>query len=107
MANYSQDFQSQAQGLLGLVKGKLSETIGWKPLPGQLNKIVASSGGFIWGFNVNGDFYTCREPCDGTNWKQVSRPPGMTGMPLDIAVDAQNVYVLYNAPVTPQETASA
>jgi hypothetical protein len=107
MANYSQDFQSQAQGLLGLVKGKLSETIGWKPLPGQLNKIVASSGGFVWGFNVNGDFYTCREPCDGTNWKQVSRPPGMTGMPLDIAVDAQNVYVLYNAPVTPQETASA
>jgi len=95
MANYSQDFQSQAQGLLGLVKGKLSETIGWKPLPGQLNKIVASSSGFVWGFNVNGDYYTCHEPCDGNNWKWTAKPPGMVGMPMDIAVDSQNVYTLF------------
>ena len=107
MAAYAQDFQSKSQGLLGYVQGQLSQAVGWSALPGQLNKIVASSGGYVWGFNVNGDFYTCKEPCDGTNWKQMSRPSGITGMPLDIAVDAQNVYVLFNARVAPQETASA
>ena len=106
MAAYAQDFQSKSQGLLGYVQGQLSQAVGWSALPGQLNKIVASSGGFVWGFNANGDFYTCREPCDGTNWKQVPRPSGITGMPLDIAVDAQNVYVLFKANVAPQETAS-
>ena len=107
MAAYAQDFQSKSQGLLGYVQGQLSQAVGWSALPGQLNKIVASSAGFVWGFNAVGDFYTCKEPCDGTNWKQMSRPSGITGMPLDIAVDAQNVYVLFNAAVPPQETASA
>ena len=107
MAAYAQDFQSKSQGLLGYVQGQLSQAVGWSALPGQLNKIVASSGGFVWGFNTVGDFYTCKEPCDGTNWKQVARPAGISGMPLDIAVDAQNVYVLFNVAVAPQETASA
>lgn len=106
MANYSQDFQTQAQGLLGLVKGKLSETIGWKPLPGQLNKIAASSGGFVWGFNVNGDYYTCREPCDGNNWTLKTKPPGMVGMPMDIAVDSQTVYTLFTGTVTSAPTST-
>jgi hypothetical protein len=105
MAAYAQDFQSKSQGLLGYVQNQLSQVVGWSALPGQLNKIVASSAGYVWGFNVNGDFYMCKEPCDGTNWKQMTRPPGITGMPLDIAVDAQNVYVLYNATAAPQETA--
>lgn len=106
MAAYAQNFQSKSQGLLGYVQGQLSQAVGWSPLPGQLNKIVASSAGFVWGFNVNGDFYMCKEPCDGTNWKMMSRPPGMTGMPLDIAVDAQNVYVLFNAKVAEPEAVS-
>lgn len=100
MAAYAQEFQSKSQGLLGYVQSQLSQAVGWSALPGQLNKIVASSGGFVWGFNANGDFYTCKEPCDGTNWKQVPRPPGITGMPLDIAVDAQNVYTLFTGAVT-------
>jgi len=104
MAAYAQDFQSKSQGLLGYVQSQLSQAVGWRGLPGQLNKIVASSGGYVWGFNSVGDFYTCKEPCDGTNWKQVSRPSRITGMPLDIAVDAQNVYVLFNATAAPQET---
>uniref|UniRef100_A0A6C0AJ60 Uncharacterized protein n=1 Tax=viral metagenome TaxID=1070528 RepID=A0A6C0AJ60_9ZZZZ len=107
MAAYAQDFQSKSQGLLGYVQNQLSQAVGWSALPGQLNKIVASSAGFVWGFNVNGDFYMCKEPCDGTNWKQMPRPSGITGMPLDIAVDAQNVYVLFNAAMAPQETVSA
>jgi hypothetical protein len=108
MAAYAQNFQSKSQGLLGYVQRQLSQAVGWNPLPGQLNKIVASSGGYVWGFNVNGDFYVCKEPCDGTNWKQVSRPSGMQGMPLDIAVDAQNVYVLYTSTAAaPPSTATS
>jgi hypothetical protein len=53
----------------------------------------------VWGFNAVGNFYMCKEPCDGTNWKQVANPKGINGMPLDIAVDAQNVYVLYTSTV--------
>ena len=102
MAAYAQDFQSKSQNLLGYVQSQLSQAVGWSPLPGQLNKMVASSGGYVWGFNTNGNFYTCKEPCDGTNWKQVANPTGVQGMPLDIAVDAQNVYVLYNAQITTQ-----
>ena len=100
MAAYAQNFQSKSQGLLGYVQTQLSQAVGWNPLPGQLNKIVASSGGYVWGFNVNGDFYMCKEPCDGANWKQMSRPSGIQGMPLDIAVDAQNVYTLFVGKVT-------
>ena len=107
MAAYAQNFQSKSQGLLGYVQSQLSQAVGWNPLPGQLNKIVASSAGYVWGFNVNGDFYVCKEPCDGTNWKQVSRPSGIQGMPLDIAVDAQNVYVLFNSPPPPPSPTSA
>jgi hypothetical protein len=106
MAAYAQDFQSKSQGLLGYVQSQLSQAVGWSALPGQLNKIVASSGGYVWGFNSVGDFYTCKEPCDGTNWKQISRPSGITGMPLDIAVDAQNVYVLFNAKAAAPEPVS-
>ena len=102
MAAYAQDFQSKSQGLLGYVQSQLSQAVGWSALPGQLNKIVASSGGFVWGFNAVGNFYMCKEPCDGTNWKQMTNPSGVQGMPLDIAVDAQNVYVLYNAQISTQ-----
>jgi len=102
MAAYAQDFQSKSQNLLGYVQSQLSQAVGWTPLPGQLNKIVASSAGFVWGFNTVGNFYMCKEPCDGTNWTQVANPAGVQGMPLDIAVDAQNVYVLYNAQVSSQ-----
>jgi hypothetical protein len=107
MAAYAQDFQSKSQGLLGYVQGQLSQAVGWSALPGQLNKIVASSAGFVWGFNAVGNFYTCKEPCDGTNWKQVDNPKGINGMPLDIAVDAQNVYVLFNSPLPPPSPTTA
>ena len=102
MAAYAQDFQSKSQGLLGYVQSQLSQAVGWSALPGQLNKIVASSGGYVWGFNAVGNFYMCKEPCDGTNWKQMSSPPGIIGMPLDIAVDAQNVYTLFTGRAAPR-----
>jgi hypothetical protein len=107
MAAYAQDFQSKSQGLLGYVQSQLSQVVGWSALPGQLNKIVASSGGYVWGFNAVGNFYMCKEPCDGTNWKQMANPPDMIGMPLDIAVDAQNVYVLFTGKVTKTTPAPA
>jgi len=98
MAEYAQDFQNQAQSLLSYVQGQLANVVSWTALPGALNKIVASPTGFVWGFNSNGDVYTCKEPCDGQNWRYVEGPSGILGLPLDIAVDDQNVYILYNTP---------
>jgi len=107
MGSYSQDFQNKSNSLLGYVQSQLSQVVGWSPLPGQLNKIVASSAGYVWGFNYTGTIYSCREPCDGTNWKAVSQqPPGIIGMPIDIAVDGQSVYVLYNAQAAPTVSSS-
>jgi len=100
MAQYSQDFQSKSQSLLGYIQGKLANVVSWTALPGALNKIVASSTGFVWGFNSNGDVYTCKEPCDGQNWKYIEPPPGRSGMPADIAVDGENVYILYTTSVS-------
>ena len=107
MAEYAQDFQSQSQSLLSYIQGKLANVVSWTALPGALNKIVASPTGFVWGFNSNGDIYVCKEPCDGRNWKQKSRPAGITGAPLDIAVDDQNVYLLFNTPPPPPPPTSA
>lgn len=97
MAEYAQEFQTQSQGLMSYIQGKLSSVVSWTALPGQLNKIVVSPTGFVWGFNSAGNVYTCKEPCDGGNWTYVAPPPAMVGMPLDIAVDDQNVYILYNS----------
>lgn len=107
MSEYVQDFQTKSGGLIGYVQKQLSQAVGWSALPGQLNKIVASSGGFVWGFNTAGELYTCREPCDGANWKRVTSPSGISGTPLDIAVDAQNVYVLFNSAAPPAAPESA
>lgn len=100
MAQYAQDFQTQSQGLLSYIQSQLASVVSWTALPGQLNKIVASPTGFVWGFNSAGEVYTCKEPCDGQNWKYVSPPPGRTGMPADIAVDGDNVYILYTTTVS-------
>lgn len=100
MAEYAQDFQTQAQSLLSYVQGQLANVVSWTALPGALNKIVASPTGFVWGFNSNGDVYTCKEPCDGQNWKYIEPPPGRSGIPADIAVDGDNVYILYTTTVS-------
>ena len=100
MAQYAQDFQAQSQGLLSYIQSQLASVVSWSALPGQLNKIVASPTGFVWGFNSAGEVYTCKEPCDGQNWKYVEAPPGRTGMPADIAVDGDNVYILYTTTVS-------
>jgi len=100
MAEYAQDFQNQAQSLLSYVQGQLANVVSWTALPGVLSKIVASPTGFVWGFNSAGDVYTCKEPCDGQNWRGVDAPPGRSGMPSDIAVDGDNVYILYTSTVT-------
>jgi hypothetical protein len=101
MAQYAQDFQAQSQGLLSYIQSQLASAVSWTALPGQLNKIVASSGGYVWGFNSGGGVYTCKEPCNGQNWRGIESPPRITGMPYDIAVDDQNVYILYNVPPPP------
>jgi len=100
MAQYSQDFQSKSQSLMSYIQGQLANVVSWTALPGALNKIVASPTGFVWGFNSNGDVYTCKEPCDGQNWKFIEPPPGRSGMPADIAVDGDNVYILYTTSVS-------
>jgi hypothetical protein len=101
MAQYSQDFQSKSQSLMSYIQGQLANVVSWSALPGQLNKIVTSSGGYVWGINSVGNMYTCKEPCNGQNWRGVQGPPKMAGTPLDIAVDDQNVYILYNIVPTP------
>lgn len=93
---YAQDFNTQSTSLLSYLQNQLSSVVSWAPLPGQMNKIVASSEGYVWGFNTTVISY-CQEPCDGKNWKNVPAPPGMTGTPIDIAVDDQHVYILYKA----------
>lgn len=100
MAQYAQDFQTQSQSLMSYIQGQLASVVSWTALPGQLNKIVVSPTGFVWGFNSAGTVYTCKEPCDGQNWRGVEAPPGRSGLPFDIAVDDQNVYILYTATVT-------
>ena len=100
MAQYSQDFQSKSQSLMSYIQGQLASVVSWTALPGVLSKIVASPTGFVWGFNSAGDVYTCKEPCDGQNWKFVEAPPGRSGMPADIAVDGENVYILYTTTVS-------
>lgn len=103
MAQYSQDFQSKSQSLMSYIQGQLSSVVSWTALPGQLNKIVTSSGGYVWGINSAGNIYTCKEPCNGQNWRYVEGPPKLSGTPFDIAVDDQNVYVVYTAE-TPSAT---
>lgn len=99
MAEYAQEFQKQSQGLMGYIQGQLSSVVSWTALPGQLNKIVTSSAGYVWGFNLYGNIYTCKEPCNGQNWRGVEPPPERRGMPADIAVDGENVYILYTGTV--------
>lgn len=99
MAEYAQEFQTQSQGLMSYIQGKLSSVVSWTALPGVLSKIAASPTGFVWGFNSAGDVYTCKEPCDGNNWRGVENPPGRRGMPVDIAVDGDSVYILYTGTV--------
>lgn len=96
MAQYAQDFNTQAQSLLSYVQGQLAQVTSWTALPGQLNKISASSGGYVWGVNAGGSIYMCKEPCDGSNWTSVAGPSGISGTPIDIATDDQNVYLLFN-----------
>jgi len=102
MSDYVNAFRDASTQLTNYVKAQLTQVVGWQNLPGQLNKISASSAGFVWGFNTNGDFYWCKEPCDGSNWTNVPQPSAKAGMPLDINTDETNVYVLYGAEaVTP------
>lgn len=99
MAEYAQEFQKQSQGLMSYLQGQLSSVVSWTPIPGGLNKIVTSSAGYVWGFNLIGSVYTCKEPCNGQNWRYVEPPPERRGMPSDIAVDGENVYILYTGTV--------
>jgi hypothetical protein len=101
MAQYAQDYQTQSQGLFSYVQTQLANAVSWTALPGQMNKIVASSAGYVWGMNAEGKVFVCKEPCDGKNWQEVQGPPKLSGMPYDIAVDDQNVYILYTAEITP------
>lgn len=107
MATYVSAFNTASKGLAGYVQNQLSTALGWRNLPGQLNKISASSSGHVWGFNVNGGIYRCKEPCDGRNWQGYDKPGGVDGMPLDINTDESNVYLLYAPPAPPPEDTGA
>jgi hypothetical protein len=102
MAQYAQDFQSKSQSLISYVQSQLANVVSWSALPGQLNKIVTSSGGYVWGINSAGNIYTCKEPCTGQNWKSVAGPSEIIGVPLDIAVDDRHVYIIYRVPAKPK-----
>jgi hypothetical protein len=107
MATYVSAFNTASKDLAGYVQNQLSTALGWRNIPGSLNKISASSTGHVWGFNVNGDIYRCKEPCDGRNWQYYAKPGGVDGMPLDINTDESNVYLLYAPPAPPPDDTGA
>lgn len=43
-------------------------TGGWKRINGDLKQVSASGKNWIWGVNSNDEIYTCKKPCDDSNW---------------------------------------
>lgn len=40
----------------------------WIRVAGGLQHVSASGNGYIWGTNPSGYIFTCRKPCDSSNW---------------------------------------
>jgi len=44
---------------------------GWKRINGGLKQISGAGKDYIWGVNQNDSIYTCKKPCDDSNWRQI------------------------------------
>ena len=44
---------------------------GWKRIGGALKQISGAGKDYIWGVNSNDSIYSCKKPCDDSNWKNI------------------------------------
>jgi hypothetical protein len=51
-------------------------TGGWKRINGALKQISAVGKGWLWGVNNNNQIFTCRKPCNDSNW--INIPGGLS-----------------------------
>lgn len=68
---------------------QLTETVQWRVVPGQLERIVSSPSGYTWGVNTSHDIFLRK---GATQWVKHDRPT--QGTVLDLAVDSERVYVM-------------
>uniref|UniRef100_A0A6C0CJD2 Uncharacterized protein n=1 Tax=viral metagenome TaxID=1070528 RepID=A0A6C0CJD2_9ZZZZ len=44
---------------------------GWNRIGGGLKQISSAGKDFLWGVNRYDSIYTCKKPCDDSNWRQI------------------------------------
>ena len=76
------------------MSSQLSSVLTWQNIPGGLTKVSSSAAGFAWGYNSDDTVWSCQLPCSG-NWQNSDLSAYSVGTILDIATDANTVYVLY------------
>lgn len=74
------------------ISSQIAEESDWTNVPGGLDKVSASSLGYVWGIGQS-KIWICQMPCLDGNWKPVESP--LTTV-IDIITDDANVYVLGN-----------
>lgn len=95
-----QQYTSKTANLTGYLQKKIESTNAWQNIPGNLSKIASSPAGWVWGYDKSNVVYLCKEPCTG-GWQPVDTSVLNVQAIQDIAVDKDNVYILYaflNAP---------
>ena len=95
-----QEYTSKTANLTGYLQKKIESTNAWQNIPGNLTKIASSPAGWVWGYDKSNVVYVCKEPCTG-GWQSVDTSVLNVQNIQDIAVDKDNVYILYsflNAP---------
>lgn len=68
---------------------QLTESVQWRVVPGQLNRISSSPSGYTWGVNLTNDIFVRKE---NDQWVKHERPT--QGSVLDLTTDSERVYIL-------------
>ena len=89
------DYRQKSDSVLSYIKNQLSSFGMWTNVPGALNKISSSAGGYTWGISSDGKIFSCKEPCSSADWKSIVSPSGVNIKIVDVATDSQYVYILY------------
>lgn len=88
------EYRQKSDSLLSYIKNQLTQFGMWTNVPGQLDKIVSSAGGYVWGLKTTDNtVWVCKEPCSDGAWRSVPVPANY-GL-FDIATDSQYVYILF------------
>lgn len=86
-------FSRSTTGIVEYLKNQLASFGLWSNIRGSLAKVSTSSKGYVWGYNTNGEIFTCKEPCSSGEWIKVPA----SFKPEDIATDGISVYVLHSS----------